>query len=215
MSTSFSVSPQIRIVALVGVLLIVAAGGGLFLMRRSNDSAVVIPPPAKPRPAPAHSSAPHDAANRVTGLTPGAQALIHTAVNPPVQRLQRQANKVDTLLPPPLRAQLAGHRIVVVSLYDPQVKVDAVSVAEARAGAADADVGFVLVNVLDNRNAGRLTALLPSGDMLPSPGILVYRAPGKLVYRFDGYLDREAVAEAAANAKAGLTTGPAAEANIP
>ncbi|HZD87279.1 MAG TPA: hypothetical protein VE088_04670 [Gaiellaceae bacterium] len=220
MSTSFSVSPQIRIVALVGVLLIAAAGGGLFLMRRSNQAAVtVIPPtPSKTAPAPAPTSA-SIAANRFTGLTPSAEAAIHGTLNPPVrqerQTRQRQHNRVNALLPAALREQLAQHRIVVVSAYNPQAKVDGLSVAEARAGAQDANVGFVLVNVLDDRVAGPLTALLPSGDLLPNPGILVYRAPGKLVYRFDGYLDREAVAQAAANAKAGLDTAPAAEASTP
>jgi hypothetical protein len=124
-------------------------------------------------------------------------------------------NKVNRQLPPSLRYALERHRIVVVSLWDPQAPVDYITVAEAHAGADAAGAGFVLVNVLDNSVAGPLTALLPSGDMLPDPGVLLYRAPGKVVYRFDGFLDRNSVAQAAANAKAGLDTAPAAEATLP
>jgi hypothetical protein len=57
--------------------------------------------------------------------------------------------------------------------------------------------------------AGILTALLPGGGLLPDPGVLVYRAPGDLAIRLDGFADRDAVAQAAANVSAG-ETGPAA-----
>jgi hypothetical protein len=39
--------------------------------------------------------------------------------------------------------------------------------------------------------------------------VLVYRAPGDLAIRLDGFADRDAVAQAAANVSAG-ETGPAA-----
>ena len=74
--------------------------------------------------------------------------------------------------PQPLQWQLAHHKVVVVSLYNPSADVDAISVAEAHAGAIDASAGFLLVNVLDNKVAGILTALLPGGGLLPDPGVL-------------------------------------------
>lgn len=211
---STRVSPQIKVVALVGVLLIAVAGSGLFILRRHQAAqSEVVTPPAPTKTATVHAPVRHDhETGAPTGLSQSAAAAIHGKLNTaPAPRL----NHVNPLLPAPLRAQLALHRIVVVSAYDPQASVDGLSVAEARAGAQDAKVGFALVNVLDNKVAGRLTALLPSGDLLPSPGILVYRAPGRLVYRFDGYLDREAVAQAAANAKTGRDTAPAAETTAP
>ena len=88
---------------------------------------------------------------------------------------------------------------MVVSLYNPSSDVDAISVAEAHAGALDAGAGFLLVSVLDNKVAGILTALLPDGGLLPDPGVLVYRAPGDIAVRLDGFADRDAVAQAAAN----------------
>jgi hypothetical protein len=59
--------------------------------------------------------------------------------------------------------------------------------------------GFVTINLLADKVAGRLTALLPSNELLPSPGILVFKRPGRMVWRFDGYLDRQAVAQAVDN----------------
>ena len=95
-------------------------------------------------------------------------------------------------LPKPLQWQLAHHKVVVVSFYNPSSDVDAISVAEAHAGATDAGAGFLLVSVLDNKVAGILTALLPGGGLLPDPGVLVYRAPGDIALRLDGFADRDA-----------------------
>jgi hypothetical protein len=106
-------------------------------------------------------------------------------------------------LPQALQWQLAHHKVVVVSLYNPHSDVDAISVAEAHAGAVDAGAGFLLVNVLDNKVAGILTALLPGGGLLPDPGVLVYRDPGQFAIRLDGFNDRDTVAQAALNAMAG------------
>jgi hypothetical protein len=119
---------------------------------------------------------------------------------------------VDANLPQPLQWQLSQHKIVVVSLYDPQADVDAISVAEAHAGAVEAGAGFLLVNVLDDSLAGLLTGILPGGGLLPDPGVLIYRAPGTLALRIDGFADRDTVAQAAADALAGQT-GPTPDAS--
>src|SRR5206468_3706838 len=73
-------------------------------------------------------------------------------------------------LPIDLAVALRRNRIVVVSIFDPQSQTDAVSYAEARAGAADANAGFFGVSVLDDPVAGPLTAALPGGGLLPLPG---------------------------------------------
>jgi len=108
-------------------------------------------------------------------------------------------------LPMPLAEALKSHAIVVVSLFDPQSQTDSISYAEAKAGAADAGVGFLGVNLLDDAVASPLTAILPGGGLLPDPGVLVFSAPGTLVLRFDGFADRDAVAQAAAQALSGRT----------
>ena len=123
-----------------------------------------------------------------------------------------RGNPVYADLPALLQWQLSHHKVVVVSLYNPNADVDAISVAEAHAGATEAGAGFLLVSVLDNKVAGILTALLPGGGLLPEPGVLVYRAPGTIAFRVDGFADRDSVAQAAANALAApaATTTPAA-----
>ena len=113
-----------------------------------------------------------------------------------------RGNPVYADLPQPLQWQLAHHKVVVVSFYNPSSDVDAISVAEAHAGAVDAGAGFLLVSVLDNKVAGILTALLPGGGLLPDPGVLVYRAPGDVALRLDGFADRD-VGRAGGDERAG------------
>jgi hypothetical protein len=100
-------------------------------------------------------------------------------------------------LPPQVAAALREHELVVVSLFDPQSRVDQISLAEASAGAKAAHAGFVPLNVLRQRQAGPLMQQL---GVLPDPAVLVYRRPGDLVARFDGFADRDTVAQAVANA---------------
>jgi len=109
--------------------------------------------------------------------------------------------KVNPLLPAPLRAALEQNRIVVVGFYNPNSPVDQLTIAEARAGAEAAHVAFVPVNLLNDAVAGPLTAILPTGELLPNPGFAIYRRPGALVYRSDGYLTQAAVAQAVKDAQ--------------
>jgi hypothetical protein len=124
-------------------------------------------------------------------------------------------NAVYAQLPKPLQWQLAHHKVVVVSFYNPSSSVDAISVAEAHAGATDAGAGFLLVSVLDNKVAGILTALLPGGGLLPDPGVIIYRAPGDVALRLDGFADRASVAQAATNAIAGENGPASATSTVP
>jgi hypothetical protein len=110
--------------------------------------------------------------------------------------------KPVVLLPgmaPEVAAALRGHEVVVVSLFDPQARVDQISVAEASAGAKTAHAGFVPLDVLRQGQGGPLVKQL---GVLPDPAVLVYRRPGDLVARFDGFADRDTVAQAVANAAA-------------
>ena len=155
----------------------------------------------------AHAAAakPATAAKATAKTATAAKSAAKTAAK---HAAARHGNLVDATLPQPLQWQLAQHKIVVVSIYDPKSDVDAISVAEAHAGAVDAQAGFLLVNVLNNSLAGLLTGVLPGGGLLPDPGVLIYRAPGTLAIRIDGFADRDAIAQAAADALAGQD-GPA------
>jgi hypothetical protein len=103
---------------------------------------------------------------------------------------------VDPLLPTSLRYALEHNEIVVVGFYNPRSHVSGRTITEARAGAASAHVGFLAVSLLNDTIAGRLTALLPSGQLLPNPGIAIYARPGTIVYRTDGFIERTAVVQA-------------------
>ncbi len=216
---NLTVSPQIKILALVGLLAAVGLAASTLVLGGSSKKTVTS---AVSTPA-VHTRA----KTPVTPVKPTAKThrAVHTAVKPTTKThrattTHHKANvkpkgfhgyKVYAQLPLALQWQLAHHKVVVVSFYNPSSEVDAISVAEAHAGATDAGAGFLLVSVLDNKVAGILTALLPGGGLLPDPGVFVYRAPGNVALRLDGFADRATVAQAATNAMSG-ETGPAASA---
>jgi len=203
---NLTVSPQIRIVAIVGLVAALGLGASMFMLgghsSKTNTQALTTTAarrqaqPAKPTTTPArHVTKPHAATKHV------AKTAHHHAAKP----TKFHGNPVYAQLPPALQWELAHHKVVVVSLYNPASNTDAISVAEAHAGAVEAGAGFLLVDVLDNRVAGILTGLRPDGSLLPDPGVLVYRAPGNVAIELDGFNDRDAVAQAAKNALAGET----------
>jgi hypothetical protein len=201
---NLTLSPQIKILALVGVLAIVGLLASMTLLGHSSSpSASSTPVRTSPRVTTTTSTPPKATTTTRHATTPAkhhtpARADHRATVKPKVV-----GHKVYATLPAALQWQLSQHDVVVVSTYDPNADVDAISVNEAHAGATDAKAGFLLVSVLDNSVAGPLTALLPGGGLLPDPGVLVYKAPGNIIYRFDGFVDRDTVAQAAQNALAG------------
>jgi hypothetical protein len=116
----------------------------------------------------------------------------------PVPLAPAAAEPVDDGLPRVLSTALNDHRVVVVGLYDPQAAVDEIALAEARAGAAAAGVGFVALNVFAESQS---RPLLEQLGTLENPSVLVYRRPNTLFARIGGFADRETVAQAAANAR--------------
>jgi hypothetical protein len=211
-----TISPQIRILAVVGLLAAIGLGASLLVFGHGKSKT------AEPAATTTQTTAAHT--TRRTHSTPAkaAQAAhaakhatkTHAAARAHAKKAKPagfRGNRVYATLPRPLQWALAHHKVVVVSLYNPSSDVDAISVAEAHAGAIDAGAGFLLVSVLDNKVAGILTALLPGGGLLPDPGVLVYRAPGDIAVRLDGFADRASVAQAATNVISGLT-GPVASA---
>ena len=164
-----------------------AATPPVVLTKSPVTPTVAATTPAATTPA----TKPYPTATRHTAAPAATPRRVHTAKAP--------ARVVGANgLPLTIDRALRTHTIVVVSLFDPESSTDAISYAEARAGAADAKVGFVGVSLLDNPVAAALTSSLPSGGLLPAPGVLVYRRPGTLVQRFDGFVDRAVVAQAAA-----------------
>jgi hypothetical protein len=190
---NLTVSRPVQIFALVAV--IAAVGGGAMLTLKPKQAAtapvVLTKSPATPaKTTVATAAKPKPAATKYPA-TPAAPRAVQVAKVP--------ARVVGANgLPLAIDKAFRTHTIVVVSLFDPESSTDAISYAEAKAGAADAKVGFVAVSLLDNPIAAALTSSLPSGGLLPAPGVLVYRRPGMLVQRIDGFADRDVIAQAAA-----------------
>jgi hypothetical protein len=208
-----TISRPVRIFALVAVIAMVGGMGLLMLKPKSNPAPVVVSRDASAAPTKIVPRLPSEAASQsshakppVITSTKPAHAARTTVTTPAVAKPKVQPVLVaKNGLPMAIAKALRTHAIVVVSVFDPQSRTDAISYAEARAGASAARAGFVGISLLDSIAAGALTTAQPSGGLLPSPGVLVYRRPGVLVYRIDGFADRDTVAQAAV---ASITAAP-------
>jgi hypothetical protein len=182
---TLTISPQVRLVAALGGLAALGLAAFMFTLGRPSGASQASLAPIKPlhpvRKRGAHGSP----------VKPRAK---------PKATPKKAAPKPVVLLPglaPEVAAALRTHVVVVVSLFDPQARVDQISLAEASAGAKTADAGFVPLDVLRQGQGGPLVKLL---GVLPDPAVLIYRRPGDLVARFDGFADRDTVAQAVVNA---------------
>jgi hypothetical protein len=215
---ALTVSPAIRIVALIGLLLALGAGGAMRFMGGGAGSATAVAPSqnsavlrAKIAAARASVRAKHPTAASATATHKNATAKPKAApaathakapAKPaqPTKAAKKAAPAITSALPFPLAQALAFNPTVVAVLYNPQSEVDGIAVAEARAGAALAGAGFVALSVLSQRDVGKLTEQM---GLLPDPAVLVFRRPAKLAARIDGFSDKETVAQAAQNAAKG------------
>jgi hypothetical protein len=203
---TFTLSPPVRIAALLGLVAAVLVGGGMTVIGRGQPTSDATthaikhhPFGATAKPAKHASTAPaatkkHSAA-KATTPKPTTPAQPKAPEKPSVVAAALKAG-----LPLPIARALGQHSVVVVSLYNPYSEVDGISFAEARAGAQLAGAGFVPLNVLSKAEVGKLTGLL---GLLPDPGLLVYVRPGTLAIRISGFADKETVAQAAQNAARG------------
>lgn len=199
-----TVSPPIRIAAVVGLVAALALGAFFMFMGHSSGSSA-----APPVHIVHHPFGPGVKAQAAVPATTAAH--VHVAAKaavahaPVVHRApERPAAEVAALqagLPATVARALGRSRVVVVELTDPQAEVDGIAYAEARAGAQEAGVGFVALDVLSQADVGGLTEKL--GQVLPDPGLLVYRRPATLAVRIDGFVDKDTVAQAAHNAAVG------------
>jgi hypothetical protein len=164
-------------------------------------------PVKKPTPAKAKATAPVGAKAKATE-----KAKTNTATKPKARRVAvptrpparkpvatPKGDPVDAHgLPVVLARALHKHPVTVVALYDPQAAIDEMALAEARAGAASVNAGFLALNIRNEPQVRPLAQLL---GVLESPSILVYERPNTLFVRMDGFSDRQTVAQAASNAR--------------
>jgi len=189
-------SPPVRIFALVAAL--AAVGGMLFVFTSGRGSAaeadLALPPvaaaAAKPAKAPVvHKTAAAKAAAKAKPATP--RAPTKAAPKKVVPKLP------PTGFPVAVDRALANHKVVVVSLVVPGSPIDELAAGEAKAGAKLGGAGYLALNVLNERVAQALLAKL---DGPKEPSVLVFKHTGEVALALEGFVDRETVAQAAANA---------------
>ncbi len=198
---TFALSPTVRYAALLALLGAVLIGGGMTMLGHGGS------PAATPHVIKHHPFG--VGLKKQTAAAPKKRST-HAAkpkATPHVSAAPKAAEQQSAVLaaiaaglPNSIAAALGRQRVVVVSIYNPYSEVDGIAFAEARAGAKNAGVGFVGLNVLSQAQVGKLTQTL---GLLPDPGFLVYTRPGTLVARINGFADKETVAQAAQNAARG------------
>ena len=190
-------SPQVRIFALVAAL--AAVGGMLFVFTAGRGSAAepeLAAPPVAAAAKPAKAPAVHKTA------AAKAKAPAKTKAAAPEAPAKAAPKKVLPKVPPtgfPVAVDraLARHKVVVVSLVVPGSPIDELAAGEAKAGAKLGGAGYLALNVLNERVAHALLAKL---DGPKEPSVLVFKHSGEVALALEGFVDRETVAQAAANA---------------
>jgi len=187
------VSLRPRILAAALAVAVLALAGGYLLLGGSTGSSSAAVKTIKPL---------HPVKKQTTKAAAAPKKVV-TAVK--VKPKHKPASKVIDGMPAALALALRSHRVVVVSLYAPGASVDAMATAEAKHGAALAGAGFVSFNVADEKIVSPLSSLLtgaptPADRVLDGPAVLVFERPGGLFVRFNGFADRDTVAQAAENA---------------
>jgi len=192
------VSPRLRILGAVALALLALAGGYLLLGGSTGSSTAAVKTIKPLHPVKKHAVA------AKTQAAPAAKKVA-AAVKAKPKSKRKAAPAVIDGMPASLALALRSHRVVVVSLYTPGASVDAMATEEAKHGAALAGAGFVSFNVADDKIVGPLSSLLtaaptPADRVLDGPAVLVFERPSSLFVRFNGFADRDTVAQAAENA---------------
>ena len=203
---SLSLSPQIRLVALIGLAAALTTGVGSFLLLRAPADPVpaatasVLPSPAQAAAAasPGKPAPPAPAAKAPAPAAPSAKGPVPAAKPAPKPKPEPKPTVAPNGFPLALHAALQRHDVVVVSLHTPGGRVDELALPEARAGAEAARAGFVALNALDELQGGALARLI---GIRKTPALFVYTNPDVLALTIDGYVDAETVAQAAQNAR--------------
>jgi len=185
---------RFRIYAAVALTGLFVVGGGLFFISHSSSSSAASVHQIKPL---------HPHARTRVALAPPKVTMTKAQTKASKKLGRRPA--VIAGVPTPLADALKRHSVVVLALVAPNSQVDGLTLAEAKAGAADAHAGFATIDVGNNAQVEALSALLgTSADaqnrLLDAPAVLVFQKPQALYVRLNGYVDASTVEQAAVNA---------------
>ncbi len=169
-----TLSAPVKVIALAALALVIGAGGFLMLARKHDQPATVAQtPPAK--------------------VVTVSVSATHHAAKPSKPKLQ-----LDPSLPSAVRERLMHSKKVVVYVYTGLAASDRAEGASVRAGAHDAHVPFVALDVTHETIADQVFAWTSSTD---DPSVLVVKRPGTIAFQVTGLTDRQTVAQAAAAAR--------------
>ena len=212
---ALTVSPAIKVFALLGMFVALLMGGAFFVMGGSQetvDASAPLPTLAPKKkvklvdaPAVAKKTAAAADARVKKAAAPSAGAVAKPEPKTAAAPRPKAPHKAQPLLaknglPVAIMGALASHDVVVVSLYGGGWKIDPMARDEAAAGARAAGAGFV---ALDVTTAGRAAEalMLKYDTVFHAPAVLVFRGGGELALQLDGFRDRDTVAQAATNAR--------------
>ena len=142
---------QLRLFAILFGVVVLAGGYWMVVRKHSSSPTTASSTPVSTTPTSTTPSKTHS------------KTHTHTA-SPPARKLATHG------LPVAVARALQKHSVVVVSLSSPRSDLDKLSSAEARAGAAASNAGFVSINVFHQR-AG--IPLLHKLGVVDTPAVLV------------------------------------------
>lgn len=214
---ALSVSPAVKVFALLGLVVALVMGGAMFVMGGSEEIAA-----SEPLPLPTKKAKVVETPALAKKTAAAADARIKKAAAKPVKPAKVAKAKKATKAAPaanvkpakvkPARAvaknglpmsinrALGSNDVVVVSLYGGGWKIDPLARDEAAAGARAAGAGFVGLDVTSAGSAAE-ALMLKYDTVFRAPSVLVFRRGGELALQLDGFRDRDTVAQAAANAR--------------
>jgi hypothetical protein len=169
---------QIRLVALL-VMIVVFAGGYMVVTQHKSSTTTT------------RTTASSTPAVTTPARTTPAPSKAHTHPATPVA-LRTHG------LPVTVARALKTHSVVVVSLTAPRGGDDEVTRLEAKAGATAMNAGYVNINVFLQRPGSTMLRKL---GVVDTPDVLVVKRNGTILSDFHGFVDRDVVAQAVAEAR--------------
>jgi len=181
-TVSVTISPPIRVFALLGLLAATALGAFLFLVGRTADEGTqAVRPTAVTRPGPEKKPVATKAPNSAPRTPRSPSVTVQTTSGFPI----------------PVDRALRRYKVVVVVVYMPGASVDSLVREEARAAALTSGAGYVALSALSERLVRPLVA---KTGVLPDPAVVVVKRPGVVVARLS-VTDHDTVAQAVTQAQ--------------
>lgn len=167
---------QTRLVAML-VLVVVAVGGYLVVTKNKATTQTT---------------------RTTASTTPAVTNHATTTPTPSKTHTTRPVTLHTHGLPVPVARALQKHSVVVVSVTNPQGADQNFTRSEAQAGANEMKAGYVNIDVFHQRPG---TAILRKLGVVDTPEILVVKRSGAVTAQFKGFVDRDVVAQAVADAR--------------